>query len=84
MRYEVPLIFRCGRILLLILRSVVLYPSPDRRVIYKQAALEHHLFEVPVAERVIERVMAVNGLITSDKFCMSRSARLSLSWRRNP
>ncbi len=25
----------------------------------------------------------VNGLITSDKFCMSRSARLSLSWCRN-
>jgi hypothetical protein len=25
----------------------------------------------------------VNGLITNDKFCMSRSARLSLSWRRS-
>jgi hypothetical protein len=40
---------------------------------------------LPDAERVFElAVCDLNGLITNDKFCLSRPGRLKLSWSRRP
>jgi hypothetical protein len=48
--------------------------KPHRRMIGRGA--DAHLFQQAIA--------TLNGLITNDKFCMIRSARLHLTWSRRP
>ena len=49
MRDEAPLVFRCGRIRLLISGAAALDPPEDGDVVYGQPALAHHLLKISVA-----------------------------------
>jgi hypothetical protein len=55
------------------------------RVQFSQNTLATHVGKLPEAGVAFPKLEdQFNGTITNDKFCLSRIAKLQLSWRRGP